>query len=82
MYRHAILQYGLWDQLGVDHGKEFLYIYEQLCLAGHGNINIAPHQWRSYTRAYTGLGPGELCECQGIFGGLLNCANCEGTAYQ
>ena len=43
--RPIIEQYGLWDQVRVDHGKEWtlmLFIQEQL---GHlrGNVACAPH---------------------------------------
>jgi hypothetical protein len=46
VYRKAILEYGLWDQVRVDHGREFylaLYIHEHLRLAGRGNSQITPY---------------------------------------
>lgn len=46
MYRDALIEYGLWDQIRVDHGREFyllLFIQEHLRLAGHGDANIAPY---------------------------------------
>ena len=46
VYRPLLLQFGLWDQIRVDHGKEFnviLYIQEQLRKAGRGDQAIAPY---------------------------------------
>ena len=46
VYRKAILEYGLWDQVRVDHGREFylvLYIHERLRLAGRGHPQISPY---------------------------------------
>ena len=43
VYHTTLLQFGLWDQVWVDHGKEFyllLYIQEQL---GRGDLTIAPY---------------------------------------
>ena len=41
-YGAAVSEYGLWDQVRVDHGKEFylsLYMQERLRV-GHGNDTI------------------------------------------
>ena len=46
VYRTTLLQFGLWDQVRVDHGKEFyllLYIQERLRVAGRGDLTIAPY---------------------------------------
>ena len=40
-----VLQYGVWDQVRVDHGKEWtlmLFVQEQLAHLRH-NVNRAPH---------------------------------------
>ena len=45
VYRAAILEFGMWDQVRVDHGREFyltLYIHEKL-RAGRGDPNVAPY---------------------------------------
>jgi hypothetical protein len=45
LYRPIVLQYGLWDQLRVDHGKEWylsLFVQEQLSHFRY-NTNRAPH---------------------------------------
>ena len=45
VYRMCSMEYGLWDQLRVDHGREFyltLYIQEKL-RACHGDPNILPY---------------------------------------
>ena len=52
VYRAAVLQYGLWDQLRVDHGREFyftLYVHEQLRKAGRGDADIAPYMQTAST---------------------------------
>lgn len=52
VYRRAVLEYGLWDQVRVDHGKEFylvLYIHEYLRLAGRGDSQITPYRQTSST---------------------------------
>ena len=46
VYRSCLLQYGLWDQVRVDHGREFyliLYIQEKLRAAGRGSTDILPY---------------------------------------
>lgn len=52
VYRAAVLEFGLWDQLCVDHGREFyltLYIHNKLRVERDGtvapcsnNINMQP----------------------------------------
>ena len=45
VYRAAILEFGMWDQVRVDHGREFyltLYVHEKL-RAGRGDSNVAPY---------------------------------------
>ena len=45
VYRTAVLEFGLWDQVRVDHGKEFyltLYVHEKLRV-GRGNQAVAPY---------------------------------------
>ena len=52
VYRAATLEYGLWDQVRVDHGKEFyltLYIHEQLRMAGRGATDIMPYMQTAST---------------------------------
>ncbi|KAF4114306.1 hypothetical protein G5714_004529 [Onychostoma macrolepis] len=46
VYREAVINNGLWDQIRVDHGKElYLCLYMQEQLAGHRyNINRQHHQ--------------------------------------
>ncbi|RVE63435.1 hypothetical protein OJAV_G00136250 [Oryzias javanicus] len=45
VYRSSVIKYGMWDQLRVDHGREFyLSLYIQEKLAGHRlNINRSPY---------------------------------------
>lgn len=50
--RKCLLEYGLWDEVRVDHGKEFylmLYIQEQLRKEGRGDPHIAPYLQTSST---------------------------------
>ena len=45
VYRKAVFEHGLWDQIRVDHGREFyltLYMQENLRI-GRGDENIAPY---------------------------------------
>lgn len=45
VYRAAVLEFGLWDQVRVDHGKEFyltLYVHEKLRV-GRGDGTVAPY---------------------------------------
>ncbi len=52
VYRASALEYGLWEQIRVDHGREFyltLFIHEQLRLAGRGNPQIAPYMQTAST---------------------------------
>ena len=45
VYRSAVLEYGLWDQVRVDHGREFyltLYIHEKLRI-GRGDPAVSPY---------------------------------------
>ena len=45
IYKVAAIEYGLWDQLRVDHGKEFylsLYVHEEL-RKGRGDPTIPPY---------------------------------------
>ena len=47
VYRAAVLQYGLWDQVRLDHGREFyltLFIHEQL-KTRCGDEAIAPYNF-------------------------------------
>ena len=53
IYRQSLLQYGLWDQVRVDHGKEFyltLYIHEQLRLAPRGDPEVIPYAQTTSTQ--------------------------------
>ena len=46
VYRACLSEYSLWDQVCVDHGREFyliLYIQEKLRNAGRGDPEIAPY---------------------------------------
>ena len=46
VYRTCVSENGLWDQIRVDHGREFyltLYIQEKLRSAGRGDPGIAPY---------------------------------------
>ena len=46
VYRTCLSEYGLWDQVRVDHGREFylaLYMQEKLRSAGRGDPEIAPY---------------------------------------
>ena len=46
VYRACLSEYGLWDQVRVDHGREFyltLYIHEKLRNASRGDPEIAPY---------------------------------------
>ena len=46
VYRACLSEYGLWDQVHVDHGREFyliLYIQEKLRNAGQGDPEITPY---------------------------------------
>ena len=48
----CLLEYGLWDEIRVDHGKEFylmLYMQEQLRKEGRGDPHIAPYLQTSST---------------------------------
>ncbi|XP_051793642.1 uncharacterized protein LOC127537676 isoform X2 [Acanthochromis polyacanthus] len=41
VFRNAVLQYGMWDQIRVDHGKEFyLTLFMQEKLASHRNNTV------------------------------------------
>lgn len=45
VYRAAVLEYGIWDQVPVDHGREFylmLFIQEKL-REQHGNPDVSPY---------------------------------------
>ena len=45
VYRSAVLEFGLWNQVRVDHGKEFyltLYVHEKLRV-GRGDEHVAPY---------------------------------------
>ena len=45
MMKSIVLLFGMWDQVRVDHGKEFyltLYVHEKLH-AGRGDPNVAPY---------------------------------------
>lgn len=51
VYRFAVLQYGLWNQVRVDHGKEFyltLFMHEQL-RNRRGDETIAPYMQTTST---------------------------------
>ena len=46
VYCTCLSEYGLWDQMQVDHGREFylaLYMQEKLQSAGRGDPEIAPY---------------------------------------
>lgn len=52
VYRDCVLRYGLWDEIRVDHGREFyltLYVQEQLRGEGRGDPYIAPYMQTSST---------------------------------
>lgn len=53
VYRRCVLQNGLWDEIRVDHGKEFylsLFVQEQLRVGeGRGDQSIAPYVQTSST---------------------------------
>ena len=52
VYRTCTLEYGLWDEIRVDHGKEFyllLYMHEQLRKEGRGNPDVSPYLQTSST---------------------------------
>ena len=45
VYKAAVLEFGLWDQIRVDHGREFfltLYVHEKLRI-GRGNTSVSPY---------------------------------------
>lgn len=45
VYRAAVIEFGLWDQVRVDHGKEFnltLYVHEKLRIL-RGSETISPY---------------------------------------
>ena len=46
VYHRCVSQYGLWDEVRVDHGREFyllLYVQEQLRNEGRGDPEISPY---------------------------------------
>ena len=46
VYRACVIEHGFWDQVRVDHGREFylsLYVQEKLRNAGRGDPAIAPY---------------------------------------
>ena len=48
VYRQSLLEYGLWDQIRVDHGKEFLP--QQLRLAPRGDPEVVPYAQTTSTQ--------------------------------
>ena len=53
VYRAVLCEYGLWDEVRVDHGREFyltLYMHEKLRNAGRGDCEIAPYIQSTSTR--------------------------------
>ncbi|XP_062331322.1 uncharacterized protein LOC134031631 [Osmerus eperlanus] len=52
VYRPAVLEYGMWDQVRVDHGKEFyLTLFIQQQLSGYrNNLDRAPYLQTKSTR--------------------------------
>ena len=52
VYRDCVVRYGLWDEIRVDHGREFylsLYVQEQLRGEGRGDPHIASYMQTSST---------------------------------
>ena len=43
IYLPTIQEVGLWDQLWVDHGREFYLVLERL-RADHGKLSVAPYR--------------------------------------
>ena len=51
VYRSAVLEFGLWNQVRVDHGKEFyltLYVHKKLRV-GRGDEHVAPYDQTTST---------------------------------
>ncbi|XP_034404886.1 uncharacterized protein LOC117741770 [Cyclopterus lumpus] len=55
VYRSAVMEYGMWDQVRVDHGKEFyLTLFMQEKLADHRhNTETPPYQQTPSTKNHT-----------------------------
>ena len=49
VYRAAVLEYGLWDQVRVDHGREFylMFFIQENLREQRGNPDVSPYQQTS-----------------------------------
>ena len=50
LYRTAVLEFGLWDQVRVDHGKEFSFMFMRNCVLDVV-MELLPHMPKQHRHA-------------------------------